>query len=234
MQSQYRFLPILHHQRFLMACQVRILASATITDMRGRHFDILEYIGLLRRHGMALCLRLKKRRRDSAQTQERRSFLEAVLGMLECQHIGSHLEIDEVIGGAEWRRRPSNNDLPDLWIGSETRRLFKIPDLSCLDRVPLDIWGPGTIISSQTPTNERGAGPHWPYLLIVHPWGPDAIQFVQVPERIAKTGATQSTAPGQLVLCQLCEKEIHIADFSSSPCWFHPGKRCNFSMCSQC
>ena len=207
-----------------MAERPRILASASIADIKDRcRFGILECIGLLRKHGMTLCLRLQRRRRDSMQTQDGTSFQELVLHMLECQNIGSHLEIDEVMIGAEWRRRPCDNDLPNLWVGSEVRKLFKIPDLSLLDSVPSDIWGPGSITSLQRRANARGDGPHWPYLLIVHPWGPDAIQLVEVPERIAKAGATLSIAPGQLVQCQLCEQDIHIANFSS-PCWFHPGK----------
>jgi hypothetical protein len=163
--------------------------------------------------------------------------------------------IDEAITGIEWRRRPEERALPVLWSGSAARKNWGLRDVSGLEFVPAfpEFWGPrdheaeeaSTTTMMTMTTNRRdsmspprNSADHVRLLLIVHPWGPDALQLIEInpsgtpltsfpPSPPPSPPPPQAQAPAQAqhpLQCELCKDHVRASDFSRSVCVFHPGK----------
>lgn len=200
----------------------KLLASAALKDI-GHRFDILNYLELLRKTEQVLRLRLRKRGPGSGSGghgPNDLSFLGAVLRMPNFERFRCHdLEIDRADWGQEWRRRP--DEIEPLRISGNNRSHWQLPTLITLEDIPLHHWGPSN--------RENGASlfdrcqiQDWPqFVLIVHPWGPDALLLVEMPGRsLISPPPTTQTAH-----CYLCRMEVSLHENDQSLCIFHPGKQ---------
>lgn len=204
-----------------MAGRVKTIASVTFDDIRHR-LHIVNCIEPLRRLEQVLCLRLTRQPCDSTRMDGATGFLGAVLEILQVPNATAReFKIEEIIAGSEWRRRPPEGDLPPLWTGCVARKMLGLCEFSSWRSVPLnpEVWGEPVIENEHTHSRPLDLAR---YLLIVHPWGPDAIHFVKLPEGDLTVGDMRSTPSAHIIHCQLCS--CCVDDCSKSLCLFHPGK----------